>query len=69
MLNHPGDPYSLQRLSRLRHTEALRRAERQRLAKPEAPALKLRATAAASLRRLADRVAPWTAEAQAAGGC
>ena len=69
MSTHASDPYTLQLLARLRRDEALRDAEQRRLRQSGAPATKVRATAAATLRGLADRVAPASQEAPATGGC
>jgi hypothetical protein len=69
MHHHPGSHYSLDRLSKLQRAEALRNAERRQLAKAALPQDRMRTTAAATLRRLADRVAPLTPEAPVAGGC
>ncbi len=66
---HTGDIYTLQRIAEGRRSEAVRRAERQRLTGSKAPATKARAAVATTLRGLADRLAPRpSSEAPATGG-
>ena len=66
---HQSDPNTLQHIAKRRHIEEMRRAERQRLTASTPPASKLRGSAAAGLRGLADRLAPQSAaKASPAGG-
>lgn len=67
---HPGDPYTLQYLSRHHRFEAMRRAEQQRLLTATTTKSEWRCSVAGRLRRLADRLAPQPSpEVTAPGGC